>query len=739
LRKRKFLNRIFEKNRSPVQKNRIFLKYLSENLQNYHNISKIEKNKQKKSGGLNMQKRIPNNEDKKFWYRKKSGITITSLTIYVIVATIIVTILVFLNANFFSNINDLTNKSNIVSECLNFKAAFIRDLKSENDVKVTDYNTNMVRLSNNIKYEIRVLDKNVIDSEKQYAIYRNDAQIAKSVVPHTHIDGQIVRQGPFFEYDVDTNTLKVGIKFSDGKNAYIENESYTVGKEIQISWENSPNNSYLPTVSGDITGPEVPPEITQDERIYAILYNDGMLTVTNYYRLDQAKVIISDYGEISTQIDGGNAPWLADKELIRTVDFAEPIEITNLSNLFSGCLNLNEIRNTKNVITENATSANSTFKDCENLKTLDISTWKTSLITDMSQMFDGCENLTTLNLNTMDTNSVVDMSAMLRNCSNLKELTLNQISTANVNDMSEMFSGCSSLISLDLNTFSTTQLEKMSNMFSNCTSLVSLNISNFDTSKVTDMNQLFYNCRSLASVTIKNFDTSAITNLSYFFYNCNNLTTIDFGTMDTSLVTDMSYLFSNCTKLTNINFGEFSTEAVTNMEGMFYNCQSLEKIDLKQFETSEVENMSQMFAGCMKLDTFENLTQLDTRNVMNMSAMFKDCSLMKILDLNNGVFNTAKVTNMSEMFKGCGSLYELYVDGFDTSLVEDMSSMFESCSNLPELNLQYFNTESAIKMNRMFMNSSKLEKIIVGDSWDTTDREVTDMFTGCGTSILEKV
>ena len=42
--------------------------------------------------------------------RLNKGITITSLTIYVIVATIIVGILVFLNANFFSNINDLTEK-----------------------------------------------------------------------------------------------------------------------------------------------------------------------------------------------------------------------------------------------------------------------------------------------------------------------------------------------------------------------------------------------------------------------------------------------------------------------------------------------------------------------------------------------------------------------------------------------------------------------------------------------------
>ena len=87
-----------------------------------------------------------NKLDNKSNLLNNKGITITSLTIYVIVATVIVLILVFLNANFFSNINDLTAKANIVSEGLDFKSALIRDLKSENDLKVTDYNNNMIRM-----------------------------------------------------------------------------------------------------------------------------------------------------------------------------------------------------------------------------------------------------------------------------------------------------------------------------------------------------------------------------------------------------------------------------------------------------------------------------------------------------------------------------------------------------------------------------------------------------------------
>lgn len=694
-----------------------------------------------------MQKRISNlkcsekSNDRKYLKLGKKGITMTSLTIYVIVATVIVTILVFLNANFFSNIDDLTNKANIVSECLNFKAAFLRDIKAENDVKVTDYNNNMVRLSNDVKYEIRVLDKNADAKNKKYAIYRNDAQIAKSVVPHTQIEGQKVKEGPYFEYDVGTNTLKVGIKFSDGENSYIENESYIIGKEIKISWNNSPISTNKPEISGDMTGPEVPPEISEEERIYAILYSDGLLTVTNNYRIDQTKSLISDYGEISTKIEDGNVPWLNDKELLRTVNFAEEIKITNLDNLFSGCSNLNEIRNIENVKTDDATSAMATFKGCTNLKSIDISAWETDNIKDMSQMFDGCESLTSLNLNRLNTEKVIDMSAMLRNCSNLKLLSVDNFSTENVTDMSEMFSGCTSLVSLDLKNFVTTELQNMSNMFSNCTSLINLNINQFDTTNVTNMEHLFYNCRSLESLDIRHFIMSGVTDLSYFFYDCNKLEEFNFGSIDTSKIKDMSYLFGNCTRLKSIDFGTFSTAEVMKMDGMFYNCQSIEVIDLEQFETAKVENMANMFAGCMNLETLENLEQLDTSNVTNMSSMFQDCSLLKILDLNTGTFKTEKVINMSSMFKGCGSLYELYIDDFNTELVEDMSSMFESCGNLTQLNLQSFNTESLMKMNRMFMNSSKLTLITVGADWDATDRDVEndDMFEGCGTSVLQSM
>ncbi len=125
----------------------------------------------------------------------KKGVTLSSLTIYVIVATVVIGVLAFLNAQFFSNINELTQESNIASKDLNFKSAFIRDIKS--DVIVTDYSSNRINLSNGVSYEVRKLDTD----KEGYAVFRNDVKIADSI---QYYSADI----PFFTYDSENGVVK---------------------------------------------------------------------------------------------------------------------------------------------------------------------------------------------------------------------------------------------------------------------------------------------------------------------------------------------------------------------------------------------------------------------------------------------------------------------------------------------------------------------------------------------------
>lgn len=628
----------------------------------------------------------------------KKGITITTLTIYVIVATVIVGVLAFLNANFFSNIDDLTEKANIVSECMDFKSAFLRDIKSENDIKVTDYNNNMIRLSNNVKYEIRAMENS--GTEKKFAIYRNDAQIAKQIISHTTVDGETVKEGPYFEYNVDNNTITMAIKFSNGNNTYIEKGTYVVGG---MNLAESSNNSmvYIP---GDINmTPSVPPveenvPIPEGEEAYAVLYRDGTLEIGNTkIELDATKVVAKNYDDLSFSLSNSNTEWTAIKDKVEIINIynnanSDRVVVSTLKSLFEGCTKLISINGLENLDMTSVTNAENMFKDCANLRSVDFSKLDNNLV-------------------------IEDTSGMFKNCTSLETLKLNTFTTNKIADMSEMFSGCTSIENIDFNVWNnTTYLKNVSRMFENCILAQNINISGLNTSNVTDFSRMFYNCR--------------------------NLTTIGLANLDASKALDMSYMFANCEKINSFDFTSdiMTTSNVLNMEGLFLNCGDLTEIDLSGLETNSVTNMARMFEGCERLVTFKNMSYLDTSKVTNMSAMFKNCESLNSVYLEFTGFKTSRVTNMSEMFMGCSKANQFSIANLDTTYVTDFASMFEGCSNVVSLNLQNFNTLAAIDMSKMFMDAKVLTNITVSDKWitDYTNTNIKDMHTNCGTTVLNR-
>ena len=56
------------------------------------------------------------------------------------------------------------------------------------------------------------------------------------------------------------------------------------------------------------------------------------------------------------------------------------------------------------------------FCECENLNNLDLSSFNTKNVTNMSWMFYNCENLNNLYLSSFDTENVTDISSIFRNC-----------------------------------------------------------------------------------------------------------------------------------------------------------------------------------------------------------------------------------------------------------------------------------------------------------------------------------
>ena len=163
------------------------------------------------------------------------------------------------------------------------------------------------------------------------------------------------------------------------------------------------------------------------------------------------------------------------------------------------------------------------FNDFEKIIKIDMSNLHTGEITDMSEMFSGCSSLEEINLSNCNTENVTNMSKMFSNCRSLKKINLSKINTEKVTDMSEMFSRCSSLKELNLSNFKTEYVNNMSGMFHFCEDLEELNLSNFKTENVTNMSHMFCGSGSLKELNLSKFSTKNVENMYHIFSYCNSL------------------------------------------------------------------------------------------------------------------------------------------------------------------------------------------------------------------------
>ena len=269
---------------------------------------------------------------------------------------------------------------------------------------------------------------------------------------------------------------------------------------------------------------------------------------------------------------------------------------------------------------------------------------------------------------------------------NLTTLDLSSFNTSNVTDMSYMFDVTPKLATLDLSNFDTSQVTTMSHMFDSVSSLTTLNLSNFDTSNVTDMRGMFYGMANLTTLNLSSFDTSKVMNMSEMFYGMANLTTLDLSSFDTSMVISMQAMFERMYNLTTLNLSNFNTSNVTNMGEMFFYIHNLTSLDLSNFDTSKVTDMRDMF-NAMSNITILDLSSFDTSKVTNMMGMFANMSNLTSLDLSN--FDTSMVTDMKYMFYldnediPKDKLETIYVNNdFNTSKLKYSLRMFENRKKL---------------------------------------------------------
>lgn len=183
---------------------------------------------------------------------------------------------------------------------------------------------------------------------------------------------------------------------------------------------------------------------------------------------------------------------------------------------------------------------------------------------DEASYYGNCVMFLIKNLDTVDLNNKTSANSFFRDCKNLESIN-KIINSGLIQNTYNMFYNCSSLISVPM--FDTTGVTNANSMFNGCTSLTTIPLLDF--SKVDDLYRIFYDCSSLESV--PNLNISNATNLQSMFEKCSKLTSIP--TFDTSSATNIQSLFDGCSSLTTVPI--LNTSKVTKMSNMFTNCPSL--------------------------------------------------------------------------------------------------------------------------------------------------------------------
>ena len=99
---------------------------------------------------------------------------------------------------------------------------------------------------------------------------------------------------------------------------------------------------------------------------------------------------------------------------------------------------------------------------------------------------------------------------MFIDLTNIKSIDLSKFDSSKITNMKEMFLNCNKLEYINLNNFNTSSVSNMNGTFRSCESLKSLNLSSFDTNNVIYMNNMFFKCKALTSLNLSNFNNYKI-------------------------------------------------------------------------------------------------------------------------------------------------------------------------------------------------------------------------------------
>lgn len=319
-----------------------------------------------------------------------------------------------------------------------------------------------------------------------------------------------------------------------------------------------------------------------------------------------------------------------------------------------------------------ATTAQELFRDCDNLKKVDLPTSFGSL-QGIRGFFQSCSSIKNISLPS-SWGSVTDIYQFCLDCRKLQNINLPD-TWGNIGNLSSVFSGCYELKNITLPN-SWGNASSTANMFSMCTELSEITLPS-SWGNVTGVNSMFQGS-GLKKITLPS-SWGNITSIIQFLGGT-KITSIEIPPFDK--VTTASSLFSGCYSLfecTILGWG-----VVTDVSYMFYGCRSIRNIVLPAASGSWLVNCN-YFTDANTTSSNIIFTNIDYLGSSTSDTSFVPClgSIAEPISLNL----QARISRL--LLNG--------VNGYPTNIVSlrlpnAINSLFTG--NAPHINVSYTNLDS---------------------------------------------
>ncbi|EME8125041.1 BspA family leucine-rich repeat surface protein, partial [Enterococcus faecium] len=461
----------------------------------------------------------------------------------------------------------------------------------------------------------------------------------------------------------------------------------------------------------------------------------------------------------------GQQPWVTGEvsaDNIKKIEFTAavtaPVDSTRLfsaDDTSKRLVKLQEITGLNKVSVLATRNMYDMFSECRSLKSLDLNSWNSASVEDMSHMFYGCDNLSqiilgkNLTLDTTtdlpegiwssDTISYVNSYDFQSNSRGLTGTFLRYETDGNVrtgyygssaygfNEVKGKIDFFSGTLGLDGE-----QPWIISSIGGNVKKIEFIGnvVAPEDSSRLfsSGSDDIYERLFKLTEfIGWENLDLSHVTKAYDMFSNCQALESLDLSSLDTSKITDMSHMFFQCYSLNELILGEKSIfDSTTDLpEGNWFGQNT------KVPYTSSVDFMSN-YDGSQP-DTFEKYDAVGTWGTSpytfdettvtltvysgNLGELGEQPwvkggapSYLKKIEFVGDVVaptNSMRLFSADAKSKTLTRLQEITgLENLDTSQVTNMNYMFYNCWSLQSLDLSSFDTSQVTDMSYMFSSCS---------------------------------